>query len=486
MSLSLYNTLTRRKEAFKPARRDYVGFYVCGPTVYDYFHIGNARPFIVFDMVRRFLIFRGFNVRYVMNLTDIDDKIIQRASAEGKSCDEIARRYIQAFFEDIQKLGVLPADVYPRATQHVEDIVALIQKLQQGGVAYEAGGDVFFSVSRYKNYSQLSGKRLDDLQAGARISVDERKQSPLDFVLWKASKPGEPYWESPWGRGRPGWHIECSAMAMKYLGETFDIHAGGQDLIFPHHENERAQSEAATGHAFARYWLHNGFLDIQGEKMAKSAGNFITARELAKKYSAGTIRLFFLQKHYRSPIDFSEEGLQAAAAGVARIGLLHEKLEKLVQPGDGLPREGQTPDGDSRQQEFGAALARLDAELIAAMEDDFNTPMAIGKIFDLVRFTNKFIDESPLKGVDLQLLALAHQRLNQYNGFLGIIDEQKAPVGEDTFARVVELLLELRQQLRQERNYALADQIRRELAEVSIVIEDGPEGSSWRREEKKK
>lgn len=480
MAIQIFDTKTRTKRAYKPVNPAMTGFYVCGPTVYDYFHIGNARPFIVFDVIRRFLMYRGYNVRYVMNLTDIDDKIIKRAQEENVPADVIARRYSQAFFEDIQKLGVLPADVYPRATQHIEDIISLIQRLEKKGVAYTSGGDVFFDVTRFSGYAALSGKKLEELQSGARIAVDENKRNPLDFVLWKAAKPGEPSWESPWGPGRPGWHIECSVMSMKYLGESFDFHAGGQDLIFPHHENERAQAEAATGKEFVRYWLHNGFLDIRGEKMAKSTGNFVTARQLTEKYSATAIRLFFLQKHYRSPIDFSEEGMDAAVVSASRLALSVQHFRAFsagVDPHTGTA-EGELH--DTRHREFAGEMDRLHAALIEAMEDDFNTPAALGKVFDLVRVTNKFIEEAAENEASRQLVARAVARFEEYNSFLGIIERQAADVSSERVDRVIRNLLELRAQLRHQKNYALADAIRDRLADAGVVVEDSPQGSSWR------
>ncbi len=480
MAIQVFNTLTRKKEPYEPVRSDMTGFYVCGPTVYDYFHIGNARPFIVFDVIRRYLIFRGYNVRYVMNLTDIDDKIIRRANEEGVSTDVIAQRYINAFFEDIQKLGVRPADVYPRATQHVQDIIDLIQKLFDRGFAYESGGDVFFDVSRFPNYARLSGKKIDELMSGARIAVDERKRNPLDFVLWKASKPGEPKWESPWGPGRPGWHIECSVMSMKYLGDTFDFHAGGMDLIFPHHENEIAQSQAATGGEFAHYWLHNGFLDIHGEKMAKSLGNFITARQLAERYRTAAIRLFFLQKHYRSPIDFTEEAMDAASTSVVRLATSYQRFVEAA--GDAAPILEPEPQFSSDTAAgFWKTLESLRREALELMDDDFNTSAATGKIFDLIRETNRFIERGIQNEEDRRLVATARTILDEFDSFLGIIDRGAvSSVDEEKIDQIVQILLQMRQRFRQEKNYALADEIRAKLGEAGVVVEDTPKGPVWR------
>ncbi len=475
MAIKIYNTYTRKKEEYTPLHADVTGFYTCGPTVYDYFHIGNARAFIVFDMIRRYLIYRGYRVRYVMNLTDIDDKIIKRANEQGVDSAEIAEKYAAAFFEDIQKLGIRPADVYPRATDHIEDIQELIARLLEKGVAYESGGDVFYDVARFPAYASLSGKNLEQLQSGARIAVDERKRNPLDFVLWKAAKPGEPKWPSPWGEGRPGWHIECSAMSMRYLGETFDIHAGGQDLIFPHHENEIAQSSAATGKEFARYWLHNGFLDIRGEKMSKSLGNFITVRELTRQYNAAVVRLFFMQKHYRSPVDFTEEGLQAARASSRRLSEAWRKIAAAAE--EALPFA--SPE-EAEGQAFVATVFSLKQEIEKAMDDDFNTPAAVGKLFDLVRESNRFLDSGIDGEKERRALATVLAHLEGYDSFLGVIDRTQGEVDSERVGKVLETILRVRSQLRQEKNFALADRIRDDLAEAGVVIEDSPEGPKWR------
>ncbi|MCA9731887.1 MAG: cysteine--tRNA ligase [Deferribacteres bacterium] len=475
--MKIYNTLSGGKEEYQPINSDYTGFYVCGPTVYDYFHIGNARPFIVFDVIRRFLIFRGYNVRYVMNLTDIDDKIINRAKADGVTSKEIADRYINAFFEDIQKLGVRPADVYPRATDHINEIIATIKKLVEQDVAYSSAGDVFYDVTKFANYGQLSKKKLDELQAGKRIAVDERKKNSADFVLWKAAKPGEPFWPSPWGNGRPGWHIECSVMSMKYLGKSFDFHGGGQDLIFPHHENEIAQSCAATGcNIFAKYWLHNGFLDMKGEKMSKSLGNFVTARGLMETYPTTAIRLFFLQKHYRGPIDFSEEGLNAATVTAQRLSLTYKKLKDLI-PADFVPNKLEET---AKIGDFVRQIQALDSDLLAAMEDDFNTPGAIGKLFDIVRETNKFIDEVAKREDANNVLHWLISKYDEYDRFFGIIDKSHAGVDHEQLDGLMQAILKTRQTLRKEKNWALADQLRDDLANAGIVLEDSPSGTTWR------
>ncbi|MFQ5628235.1 MAG: cysteine--tRNA ligase [bacterium] len=479
MAIQIYNTFSRKKEKYEPVNPNMTGFYACGPTVYDYFHIGNARMFIVFDVIRRYLIYRGYNVRYVMNLTDIDDKIIERANERGICSKEISQEYIASFFEDIQKLGVHPADVYPRATHHIDDMIALIEDLVAKGFAYESGGDVFYDVRKFPNYAKLSGKNLDDLQAGSRVAVDERKKYPLDFVLWKASKAGEPSWPSPWGDGRPGWHLECSVMSMKYLGESFDFHAGGLDLIFPHHENEIAQSEASTGKPFVRYWLHNGFLDIRGDKMSKSTGNFFTAREILEKYPATAIRLFFLQKHYRSPIDFSDEVLRSAVTSNTRMRLSYQKIAEAA--GD-FSQVSKNEQGalDERQRTFFNFLNSTHAALLSAMDDDFNTPMAVGKVFDLFRETNRFIDDGMGDDLSHKLVASAKHNLDEYDSFLGIIDRCITEVSQEKVDSVIQAILQLRQDFRKEKNFAQADKIRDSLADAGLIIEDTPEGVKWR------
>ncbi|RMD88564.1 MAG: cysteine--tRNA ligase, partial [Calditrichaeota bacterium] len=425
MKIKLYNTLSKSKQEFVPLEKDTIKMYVCGPTVYDYIHIGNARPFIMFDVLRRFFQKVGFKVTYVMNLTDVDDKIIDKAKAEGVSTEEITAKYIQAFFEDIEALGVRKADIYPKATEHVSEMIDLIKKLFNAGLAYQADGDVFYDVSKFKDYGKLSGKKLDDLMAGARIAVDERKHNPLDFVLWKAKKPGEPYWESPWGEGRPGWHVECSAMSMKYLGESFDIHAGGVDLIFPHHENEIAQSEGATGKTFVRYWLHNGFLKIEGEKMAKSLGNILTVREILKRYPAQVIRLFFLQKHYRSPIDFTQKGLDAARSAIERLNTFMEHLHRIVESEEIQEKAFKKENLSKESREFLAKVEGLKNELYESLADDFNTPAAIAKLFDLIRESNKILSKSELNLEDKWLLFIVAKNLKEFDKIFGLFSIKK-------------------------------------------------------------
>jgi len=479
MPLKLYNTLTRRKEEFVPVAPGRVGFYFCGPTVYDYFHIGNARAFVVFDLFRRYLRYRGYQVRFVMNLTDIDDKIINRANELGVSSQEIAQKYTNAFFEDIQKLGVQPADVYPKATEHIDDIIHLIDSLIKNGAAYVVDGDVYYDVSKFPEYAKLSGKKLDELRAGERVAVDERKDDPLDFALWKAAKPGEPWWESPWGKGRPGWHAECSAMSMKYLGESIDIHAGGIDLIFPHHENEIAQSEAMTSKPFVKYWMHNGFLDIDGEKMSKSLGNFSTARDVMEKFSTTAIRVFFLMKHYHGPISFSPEPLQHAVKTAERLNIAYNLLRRRLENVETKVAVNRA-ELSSEAQSFTDLIPKSRENFIAAMDDDFNTPEAMAVIFDFIRETNRWAERASLSPAELVVLAEAKNLLDEWNSFLGVIETRASGVDQARVDGIMKILLDLRQQARAEKNFKLGDAIRNRLKEAGVIIEDSTQGSRWR------
>jgi cysteinyl-tRNA synthetase len=479
MAIQLYNTLTKQKEEFIPLSPGKVGFYACGPTVYNYFHIGNARAFIVFDVIRRYLIFRGYDVRYVVNLTDVDDKIIDKAKEEGTTTERLVQRYIAAYFEDAARLGIRPADVYPRATHHIPEIVALVEKLLGKGYAYVVDGDVYSDVSKFEPYGQLSGKNPEDLLSGARVAVDERKRNPLDFALWKKAKPGEPSWPSPWGEGRPGWHAECSAMSMKYLGETFDLHAGGVDLIFPHHENEIAQSEGATGKRFVRYWLHNGFLMIRGEKMSKSLGNFFTVREVLKRYSANTIRLFFLQKHYRSPIDFTEEALDSAEKAAERLEIGWENLTRALEE---KQVESNSASGDEPAEagRFRSRLQELQERFVAAMDDDFNTADAVGQLFEMMREVNRFLSESDLQAVHYAALADAKAMIEDLDQVLGVISSGGGRGSKGIVNELLDAVIQIRSELRQQKEWQLADKIRDELKRVGVALEDQPGGTIWR------
>jgi cysteinyl-tRNA synthetase len=480
MALQLYNTYSNRKEEFVPVKAGKVGFYMCGPTVYDYIHLGNARAFIVFDMLRRFLRYSGYDVTYVQNITDIDDRIIERAIKDGVDTTKITAKYTQAFLEDLESLGTEPADVHPKATEHINEIVSFIQKLVEKGIAYSVDGDVFYDVSKFKDYGRLSGKKLDELQSGARVKVDERKRNPLDFVLWKSQKPGEPAWDSPWGAGRPGWHIECSAMAMKYLGESFDIHAGGIDLIFPHHENEIAQSEGLTNTRFVKYWLHNGFLEIDGSKMAKSLGNFRTVREVLKSYSGTVIRMFFFQKHYRSPIDFTIEGMQAAESAVNRLKTFYRNLsEKISGMKDAKAKLEPNPKNDNERVVY-ESLANYRQTFFAAISDDLNTPEALASLFDFVRECNKLLTKDSLSSGENSALLLAQKTFDEFNSFLGIVDLREVPMQSELVSVLMEILVEVRKELRAKKEWGMADNIRDALQSKGVILEDKSGKTSWR------
>ncbi|HEY3315092.1 MAG TPA: cysteine--tRNA ligase [Bacillota bacterium] len=466
MGIRVYNTLTRRKEDFQPQRADRVGIYVCGPTVWDYMHIGNARPFVFFDVVRRYLKYRGMAVKYVQNFTDVDDKIINRARALDIDPMDLAEQYIKVYFEDAAALGVEKADVHPRASDHIPEIIVFIQDLIDKGHAYEVDGDVYFSPSSLSQYGQLSGQSMDDLRAGARVEVDERKRSPEDFALWKKQKPGEPAWPSPWGPGRPGWHIECSAMVREHLGATADIHGGGSDLVFPHHENELAQSLAANGAPLANYWVHNAFLNIDGEKMSKSLGNFIVPHEIIKAYHPEALRYFLLSAHYRSPLNFTEDQLKSAEAALDR---LYNALTNLRQWVSVSGREAMTA-------EEAEALTRLRAyrdKFIATMDDDFNTADAISVLFELTRDVHAGLGPGSSKVLLRAVIDLFHE----FGDVLGLLRRETAgPLEEE-----IEGLIARRQEARGRRDWAESDRIRDELAGRGIVLEDTPQGVRWKR-----
>ncbi|NLU52798.1 MAG: cysteine--tRNA ligase [Clostridiaceae bacterium] len=461
--MKLYNTLTRKKEEFVPLRENKVTMYSCGPTVYNYFHIGNARPFIIFDTLRRFLRYRGYDVTFVQNFTDIDDKLINKAREEGTTVPEIAERYIREYFVDAEGLGIEKADIHPRATENIPEIIEFIKILIDKGYAYEVDGDVYFSPRKFEEYGKLSHYNIEELEAGARIGVDERKKDAMDFALWKAQKPGEPAWDSPWGPGRPGWHIECSVMANKYLGDTIDIHSGGVDLIFPHHENEIAQSEAATGKPFARYWLHNAFLNIDNQKMSKSLGNFFTVREAAQHYDYEVIRFFMLSAHYRSPINYSAEQLEQAGNALERLYECKRNLEFLLKSAENSADSAENLD----------KLTVYKNKFIEAMDDDLNTADAISAIFELVREINVQIANG---NKDKSFLEGALSLFNELTGVLGIVRKS-----EDTLEAEVEKLIEERQQARKAKNYKLADEIRDKLKEMGIELQDTPNGVKWKK-----
>ena len=468
--MKIFNTLTRRKEEFVPLEPGKVKMYVCGPTVYNFIHIGNARPMIIFDTVRRYFEYKGYDVNYVSNFTDVDDKIIKKAIEEGVDADTISQRYIAECKKDMADMNVKPATTHPQATQEIGGMLEMIQTLIDKGHAYAAAdGTVYFRTKSFKGYGKLSHKNLDEMMSGFRelkVTGEENKEDPSDFVLWKPKKEGEPYWESPWCQGRPGWHIECSVMSKKYLGEQIDIHAGGEDLIFPHHENEIAQSEAANGKTFANYWMHNGFLNIDNKKMSKSLGNFFTVREIGEKYDLQVLRFFMLSAHYRSPINFSAELMEASKNGLERIITCAERLKELLNKvsGDALTEE---------EQENKKNVDELVAKFEAAMDDDFNTADAVSAIFELVKLANSTANEESTRAY-AELLAGTIEKLSDV---LGIITERKAEVLDSE----VEELIAARQQARKEKNFALADEIRQKLLDMGIVLEDTREGVKWKR-----
>jgi cysteinyl-tRNA synthetase len=467
MPLYIYNTLTKRKEPFKPIKDGEVGMYVCGVTVYDLCHIGHARAAIVFDVIYRYLKYCGYKVTYVRNFTDVDDKIIKRANDEGVLSEVIAERYIKEFYADMNALGVEMPTYEPKATGHIPEMIEMIKGLIDKGYAYQSDGDVFYSVRKFNGYGNLSGKNMDELMAGARVEIDEKKKDPLDFALWKASKPGEPWWESPWGRGRPGWHIECSAMGQKYLGQCFDIHGGGKDLVFPHHENEIAQSYGATGHPPVRYWIHNGFVNINKEKMSKSLGNFFTIKEILKKFNPEVIRFFLLSSHYRSPIDFSDQNLNEAKINLDRFYDLFLFAESKIQ--------------DSR---FKIQDLQLIQKFEEAMNDDFNTAQVIGYMNTELHKLNSMrslIGKGEIKSIVAlkkigEVLGLFNQNPAEY------FEKEKSTglatisISEDEIKR----LIDERGRARKERRWADADRIRSELGQKGIILEDTPEGTKWK------
>lgn len=486
MALYIYNTLHRKKEPFEPLEPGRVTMYVCGPTVYDSCHIGHARSVVVFDVIRRYLEAKGFEVTYVRNFTDVDDKIIRRANETGQDWKAIAEKYIVEFHEDMDALYVRRATVEPKATEHIDDIIHIIEKLISNGHAYEIDGDVYFAVDSFDEYGKLSGRKLEDMEAGARIDVDVRKHNPFDFALWKSAKPGEPFWSSPWGNGRPGWHIECSAMSSRYLGETFDIHGGGKDLIFPHHENEIAQSECTFGKPFAKYWIHNGFVNIDSEKMSKSLGNFTIIKDVLGTYDPEVIRFFLLSKHYRSPIDFSEQSMQEADGGLERIYVLLERVENVL--GSLPPVKPGIPEDTGHNEE-----ARSAWDLFCeAMDDDFNTARGIGILFDLVRTTNRLIDDNR-ENADFDAaavitpLATTILKMGEVLGILGkspqaFFHSRKTTAVEnrDIDEAWIEEMIEERKNARRSKDYARADQIRKALEDKNILLEDRPDGTIWK------
>ena len=461
--MKLYNTLTRKKEEFIPIEENKVGIYVCGPTVYDYIHVGNARPAVIFDTLRRFFIYKGYDVKYITNFTDIDDKIINRANTEGVPAKEIADKYIEAFVEDAKGLNLYEENTtHPRATEFVQPMIDFIQGLIDKGAAYNVDGNVYFNIEKAKNYGKLSKKNIEDLISGARVEVSQEKKNPLDFALWKKAKEGEPYWESPWGKGRPGWHIECSVMAKTLLGDTIDIHAGGEDLQFPHHENEIAQSETLTGKPFANYWMHNGMLTIDDRKMSKSLGNFFTVREIGEEFDLEVLRFFLLSAHYRNPINFNREVMEQLENGLDRLYNTKKNLEYLLD----IAEDSKIDQGEIEQIDI------YKKEFIEAMEDDLNTAHAIASLFDISKHTNTNFDEKTSKYV----IQYTYDTLMELAKVLGLLYRKEEILEEEILE-----LIEKRTQARKEKNYQLADEIREDLKAKGIILEDTSEGVKWKR-----
>lgn len=485
MTITIYDTMSGGKRELKTLSAGQVKLYVCGITAYDYCHIGHARSALAFDMIVKYLRYRDLQVTYVRNFTDIDDKIIKRAQEQGTTTEELSERFIRAFHEDMERLGVDPADIEPRATEHVGDIINMIQELVARGLAYELDGDVYYSVDKFPNYGALSGRSLDEMKAGARISVDERKKNPMDFALWKSSKPGEPSWESPWGAGRPGWHIECSAMSRHFHGDTFDIHGGGKDLIFPHHENEIAQSEGATGRPFANAWIHHGFVTIKDEKMSKSLGNFLTIREVLEKYHPEVLRLFVFSTHYRNPLDYSTGALNDAAAAL-------DRLYNCLADIDALPDTGEAGGHSVVSRKDRSKMEGLAGRFQEAMDNDFNTAQALGHVFEAVRTINKIIRALPGKASTEDILFLKNSAatVRELVAIVGLAREEPAHfinAGQEKLLhefhidrQEIEALIADRNHARDEKEWQRSDSIRDRLLEKHIELNDGPDGTTWR------
>ncbi|MBQ6631006.1 MAG: cysteine--tRNA ligase [Romboutsia sp.] len=464
--MKLYNTLTRTKEEFVPLEEGKVKMYVCGPTVYNFIHIGNARPFIMFDTLRRYLQYKGYDVTFVQNFTDVDDKIIKRGHEEGISPEEVANKYIDEYFVDADGLGIKRADVHPRVTDNIQQIIDFVKDLEDKGYAYEVNGDVYFDTKKFEGYGKLSKQNQDELEAGARIEVNSQKRHPMDFVLWKSKKEGEPGWDSPWGEGRPGWHIECSVMSSRYLGETIDIHAGGQDLAFPHHENEIAQSEARSGKTFSNYWVHNGYININNEKMSKSKGNFFTVRDISKQYDLEIVRFFMLSAHYRNPVNFSDEMLNQAKAGLERLYNAKDKLEFTIS------NLAESSIKDS-EKELVNELESYKTKFINAMEDDLNTADAVSAIFELSKFINTNVSEES----SLEFAKLCLDKFNELTEVLNIVNKKN----DDMLDKDIEELIQKRADAKKNKDFKLADDIRQELLGKGIILEDTRQGTKWKR-----
>lgn len=464
--MKIFNTMTRRKEEFVPLDKNEVKIYACGPTVYNYIHIGNARPLCVFDVLRRYLEYRGYNVRFVQNFTDVDDKIIKRANEEGLSFEEVSKKYIKEFWTDAHGLNFKDATVHPKATENIDEIINIIKTLEEKGYAYAVDGDVYYRTLKFKDYGKLSHQPIEDLQSGARIAIGEKKENPLDFALWKAAKEGEPYWDSPWGKGRPGWHIECSAMNKRYLGDSIDIHCGGKDLVFPHHENEIAQSEAANDAPFAKYWMHNGYINVDNVKMSKSLGNFKTVREIANVYGYEVIRYFLISSHYRSPINYSIDIIEQCQSALDRLYTCRESLDFAIK--------NAKSDIDDDEKILKLVASAKD-EFIKAMDDDLNTADGIAAVFNLVSTINTEIIN---KEVSLNVCKKAAEMFDELTGVLGLLYNRKSNDIDDD----IEKLIEQRQTARANKDWATADKIRDELKAKGIILKDTPQGVTWTKE----
>ena len=473
--LKVYNTMTRQKEEFHPLKAGEVSIYCCGVTPYNAPHIGNARPFVTWDVIRRYFAAKGFTVHYIQNFTDVDDKIIHTANAEHTTWKEVADRNIAIYFHSMDALGVRRAERYPRVSETMADIIAMVQKLIDKGYAYALeNGDVFYSVEKFHDYGKLSGRKLEDMQAGARIEVDERKHHPMDFALWKSAKPGEPSWDSPWGKGRPGWHIECSTMSLKYLGEKFDFHGGGSDLIFPHHENEIAQSQACIGddHSFAQYWVHNGFITIHNEKMSKSKNNFFTVEDILREYPGEVVRFFILQTHYRSPLDFSEDRIKEAQTSLGRLQTTQGYLTELAK------KTGDAETAATLAEKAAACKVAFDE----AMDDDFNTALAISQLFALSKEINIYYQAVAAgTAFDAKNFATVQAAWDAMAGIIGLFEQQEAAADDGFTEKLMDIIIAIRQDARKEKNWALADRIRDELKEAGVALEDTKNGVRWKR-----
>jgi cysteinyl-tRNA synthetase len=475
VTIRLYNTMTRKKEEFVPREQGKVAIYACGPTTYNLFHVGNARMLVIFDTIRRYFEYRGYKVTYVQNFTDIDDKIINRAKEEGMEALALGQKYIEEYFKDAEALNIKRADVHPKATEHIDEIIDIIRGLIDKGLAYDVNGDVYFEVRKFPGYGKLSGRSIDDLQSGARVNIDERKRDPLDFALWKSAKEGEPYWESPWGKGRPGWHIECSAMSLKYLGPNFDIHGGGGDLVFPHHENELAQSEGYMGtESFAKYWMHNGFITVNQEKMSKSLGNFFTVRDIIKQYPGQVVRFYLIGTHYRSPLDFDDQKLEMTSKALERIynscELIREALSRTTES---------NPQGEI--EKLRQSINMAEQNFIEAMDDDFNTSLAIAALFDLSKEVNTFLSAYQATTEGHQVLKQSLETFERLGQVLGMDLLKTEEIDDSLVDGLMQLIINIRTQARQNKDWATADKIRDGIKELGIIIEDTAQGVRWKK-----